>query len=134
MEITDTPMALPTRAYKNRPSPGNPPTRYGLSDEQVETFRQSLFGSILIVFEKNIGMKSLNHGDYTCVDRVGRRMNPKNRIFRVTPPNSKMAISQDVYLHRTHTANLEYDSITRQGLANAEEKIYKLGAEASQRV
>ena len=39
----------------------------------------------------------------------------------------------EVYLHRTHTSNLMYDSVTRQGAANAIEKVAKLGAETQMR-
>ena len=38
-----------------------------------------------------------------------------------------------MYLHRTHTSNLLYDSVTRQGAANTIEKVRKLGAEAQMR-
>lgn len=36
----------------------------------------------------------------------------------------------DIYLHRSHTSSLEYDSITRQGVSNAVQKIKKLAAQS----
>ena len=36
----------------------------------------------------------------------------------------------DVYLSRTHTSTLLYDTVTRQGLSNTIDKVVKLGAEA----
>ena len=61
------------------------------------------------------------------------RLQKVPKLLNSLPFNPQWQFS-DIYLHRTHSSNAEYDSITRQGSTNTVEKVRKLGAEACLRV